>query len=184
MWFTRISIRNPVFATMMMVALVVLGLAAYLRLPVEEMPDVKFPFVIVVTAYPGASPEIVEDEISRPLEEKLSTLSGLKHISSDSYNGQSVVVAEFDLSVDPEKAQRDVREKVDEAKVEFRKEIKEPRVVQARNDDEPTISVALLSDTLTPRQMTVEAERNIVRRFQNLKGVGSATLVGGVKRQV
>ncbi|HEY9103396.1 efflux RND transporter permease subunit [Chitinimonas sp.] len=184
MWFTRISIKNPIFATMLMVALVVLGLAAYWRLPVEEMPDVKFPFVVVVTAYPGASPEIVENEISRPIEEKITGLSGLKHVSSDSYNGQSVVVAEFELSMDTEKALRDVRVKVDEAKVEFRKEIKEPQIIQARNDDRPTISVALTSDKLSARQLTVIADQTVRRQFQTLKGVASATIVGGVERQV
>ncbi|WP_269532305.1 efflux RND transporter permease subunit [Chitinimonas sp. BJYL2] len=184
MWFTRISIKNPVLATMMMLALVVLGLFAYKQLPVEEMPDIKFPFVVVVTAYPGASPEIVENEISRPVEDKLVTLPGIKHVTSDSYNGQSVVVAEFELNTDNEKALRDVREMVDEAKVEFRNEILEPRIFQARNDDRPTISVALASDKLTPRQMTTLADQNIRREFQTIKGVGSATIVGGVERKV
>ncbi|QDQ25368.1 efflux RND transporter permease subunit [Chitinimonas arctica] len=184
MWFTRISIQNPVFATMMMVALVVLGLVAYFRLPVEEMPDVKFPFVIVGATYPGASPEIVETEISRPLEEKLSTLSGIKHITADSYNGQSIVFVEFELSTDIDKALRDVREKVDEAKVDFRKEIDEPFITQARNDDSPTISVAVTSDKLSLRDMTIRTDQYIQRQFQTLKGVGSAQLVGGVKRQV
>lgn len=184
MWFTRISIKNPVFATMMMLALVILGMVAYWRLPVEEMPDVKFPFVVVVTAYPGASPEIVENEISRRIEEKLTALPGIKHISSDSYNGQSVVVAEFELSTDTEKAQRDVRQKVDEAKVEFRREIKEPQIIQARNDDQATISVAITSEKLSPRELTVKADQYIQRQFQTIKGVGSATIVGGVSRQV
>lgn len=184
MWFTRISLQNPVFATMMMVALVVLGLAAYWKLPVEEMPDVKFPFVVVVTSYPGASPEIVENEISRPIEEKIATLSGIKHVSSSSYNSQSVVVAEFELSIDTEKALRDVREKVDEAKVEFREEITEPQVIQERSDDEAAISIALTSDKLTMREMTVKADQYVRRQFQTLKGVGSAEIVGGVARQV
>jgi HAE1 family hydrophobic/amphiphilic exporter-1 len=184
MWFTRISIKNPMLATMMMVALVILGLVSYFRLPVEEMPDVQFPFVVVVTPYPGASPEIVETEVSRRIEEKLQTLPRIKHISSDSYNGQSVVVAEFELSTDTEKAQRDVRQKVDEAKVDFPREVKEPQIVQARNDDRPTISVALTSDKLDIRQMTVMADQTILRQFQTISGVGTATLVGGLKRQV
>ncbi|WP_374352661.1 efflux RND transporter permease subunit [Chitinimonas sp.] len=184
MWFTRLSIKNPMLATMMMVALVVLGLAAYFRLPVEEMPNVQFPFVVVVTAYPGASPEIVETEVSRRIEEKLQSLPRIKHINSDSYNGQSVVVAEFELSTDTEKAMRDVRDKVEEAKVDFRREIKEPRIIQARNDDRPTISVALTSDKLDTRQMTVLADQTILRQFQTISGVGTATLVGGLQRQV
>ena len=94
MWFTRVSIQNPVFATMMMVALMVLGLFSYKRLSVEEFPEVKFPIVVVTTSYPGAAPEIVESEISRKMEESLNAISGLKNVFSYSYEGQSVVVAE------------------------------------------------------------------------------------------
>ncbi|WP_374536010.1 efflux RND transporter permease subunit [Chitinimonas taiwanensis] len=184
MWFTRISIQNPVFATMMMVALVVLGLFAYKRLPIEEMPDIEFPFAIVVTTYPGASPEIIETEISRPLEEKLSTISGLKNLTSDSYNGQSVVVAEFELSTDVDEAMKDVREKVDEAKADFRREVNEPYITRAREGDGPTLSVAITSDKLSQRQMTIRADQYIQRQFQSVKGVGNVKLVGGIERQL
>ncbi|MGQ5523676.1 efflux RND transporter permease subunit [Chitinimonas sp. PSY-7] len=184
MWFTRISIQNPVFATMMMVALVVLGLFAYQRLPIEEMPDIEFPFAIVVTSYPGASPEIIESEISRRVEEKLSTISGLKNLTSDSYSGQSIVVAEFELDTNVDQAMKDVREKVDEAKAEFRKEVKEPYITRARESDGPTLSVAITSDKLNERQMTIRADQYIQRQFQTVKGVGSVRLVGAIKRQL
>ncbi len=95
MWFTRVSIQNPVFATMMMVALMVLGLFSYKGLSVEEFPEVKFPIVVVTTQYPGAAPEIVESEISRKMEEQLNSISGMKNVFSYSYEGQSVVVAEL-----------------------------------------------------------------------------------------
>ncbi|QNM98342.1 efflux RND transporter permease subunit [Chitinimonas koreensis] len=184
MWFTRISIQNPVFATMMMVALVVLGLFAYKRLPIEEMPNVEFPFAIVVTSYPGASPEIIESEISRPLEEKLSTISGLKNVNSDSYNGQSVVFAEFELSTDMDTAMKDVRDKVDEAKVDFKREVNEPYITRARNDEAPTISVAITSNVVSQRQMTIRTEQQIKRQFQGIKGVGTVSVVGGIERQL
>ncbi|HEY5291407.1 MAG TPA: efflux RND transporter permease subunit, partial [Burkholderiales bacterium] len=78
MWFTRISINNPVFATMMMAAFLVLGLFSYQRLAVEQFPDVSFPVVVVQTEYPGASPESVESDISRKIEEAINTISGIK----------------------------------------------------------------------------------------------------------
>ncbi|MGL5987781.1 MAG: efflux RND transporter permease subunit, partial [Burkholderiales bacterium] len=126
MWFTRVSIQNPVFATMMMVALMVLGLFSYKRLSVEEFPEVKFPIVVVTTLYPGAAPEIVESEISRKMEESLNAISGLKNVFSYSYEGQSVVVAEFQLDINPDVAVQDVREKVAAVRSGFRSEIKEP----------------------------------------------------------
>ena len=100
MWFTRVSIHNPVFATMMMAALLVLGLFSYNRLPVEQFPDVSFPVVVVQTEYPGASPENVEEEVTRKVEESVNTISGIKTLSSRSYEGLSVVIVEFDLSVE------------------------------------------------------------------------------------
>ncbi len=126
MWFTRVSIQNPVFATMMMVALMVLGLFSYKGLSVEEFPEVKFPIVVVTTTYPGAAPEIVESEISRKLEEQLNSISGMKNVFSYSYESQSVVIAEFQLSVNPDVAAQDVREKVAVVRAGFRSEIKEP----------------------------------------------------------
>ena len=94
MWFTRVSIQNPVFATMMMAALLVLGLFSYNRLPVEQFPDVSFPVVVVQTEYPGASPENVEEEVTRKVEESVNTISGIKTLSSRSYESQSVVIVD------------------------------------------------------------------------------------------
>ncbi|HQP67728.1 MAG TPA: efflux RND transporter permease subunit, partial [Quisquiliibacterium sp.] len=76
MWFTRVSINHPVFATMMMVAFVVLGLFSYQRLAVEQFPDVTFPVVVISTEYPGASPEVVESDVTRRIEEQVNTISG------------------------------------------------------------------------------------------------------------
>ena len=100
MWFTRVSIANPVLATMMMLAFVVLGLFSYNRLPVDQFPDINFPVVVVSTEYPGASPEIVESDVSRKIEEQVNTISGINRLSSRSYEGASVVIIEFDLVTD------------------------------------------------------------------------------------
>src|ERR1017187_1177516 len=109
MWFTRISIGNPVLATMMMVAFVVLGLFSYNRLRVDQFPDVTFPVVVVQTDYPGASPETVESDISRKIEEVVNTISGINALRSRSYESSSIVIIEFDLTVDPAQAAQDVR---------------------------------------------------------------------------
>ncbi len=184
MWFTRVSISNPVFATMMMAALLVLGAFSYSRLPVEQFPDVTFPVIVVQTEYPGASPENVEEEVTRKVEESVNTISGIKTLSSRSYEGLSVVIIEFDLSIDPKLAAQDVREKIALIRSGFRDEIKEPRVSRFNPDDFPIVSVAVQSTGRSLRELTTLADQVIKKRLENVGGVGQATLVGGVKREI
>ncbi len=184
MWFTRISIQNPVFATMMMAALLVLGLFSYNRLPVEQFPDVSFPVVVVQTAYPGASPENVEEEVTRKVEEAVNTISGIKTLSSRSYEGLSVVIVEFDLSVEPKLAAQDVREKIAILKPVFRQEIKEPRISRFNPDDFPIVSVSVTAPGRSLRELSTIADQVVKKRLENVGGVGQATLVGAVKREI
>jgi len=179
MWFTRISIGNPVLATMMMAAFVVLGLFSYQRLAVDQFPDVNFPVVVVQTEYPGAAPEIVESDVTRKVEEQVNTISGINKISSRSYEGASVVIIEFDLITDPAVAAQDVREKVALVKVGFKKEVKEPVISRINPDDQPVISLAVTSSTRDTREITTLAEQVIKRRLENARGVGRVTIVGG-----
>jgi HAE1 family hydrophobic/amphiphilic exporter-1 len=112
MWFTRLSIGNPVLATMMMMALVVLGLFSYQRLKVDQFPDIELPTLVVQMAYPGASPEIIETEVTRKVEEAVNTVAGISQLYSRSYEGNSVVIIQFNMSVDGRRAAEDVREKL------------------------------------------------------------------------
>ena len=188
MWFTRISIGNPVLATMMMMAFVVLGLFSYQRLRVDQFPDVTFPVVVVQTEYPGAAPETVESDITRKVEEAVNTINGINSLTSRSYEGQSVVIIEFVLTVDPAQAAQDVREKVALIKSSFRKEVKEPRVTRYDPADRPIFSVAVTNDPgkgkYTMRELTTVADQLVKKRLENVRGVGSVTLVGGVKREI
>ncbi len=184
MWFTRVSIANPVFATMMMAALLVLGLFSAQRLSVEQFPDVAFPVVVIQTDYPGAAPENVEEEVTRPIEEAVNTISGINVLSSRSYESQSVVIVEFDLSTDPKLAAQDVREKIAALRPSFRDEIKEPRVTRYNPDDQPILSVAVIAAGKPLRELTTLADQRIKKRLENVRGVGQATVVGGVKREM
>ena len=184
MWFTRVSIANPVFATMMMVALLVLGLFSAQRLSVEQFPDVAFPVVVIQTDYPGAAPESVEEEVTRPIEEAVNTISGINVLSSRSYESQSVVIVEFNLSVDPKVAAQDVREKIAALRPSFRDEIKEPKVTRYNPDDQPIVSVAVIAEGKALRELTTLADQRVKKRLENVRGVGQATLVGGVKREM
>ncbi|HYH38852.1 MAG TPA: efflux RND transporter permease subunit [Azospirillum sp.] len=181
---TRISVDNPVFATMLMVALMVFGLFSYQRLGVDQFPDVDFPLVVVSTEYPGASPESVETDVTRPVEEAINTIAGIKTLTSRSYEGRSVVIAEFDLKTASTQAVQDVREKVSALRPAFRTEVKEPQISRFNPDDQPIVSIAVKSDIRTLRDLTTLTDQIILKRLQNVRGVGRATIAGGVKRQV
>jgi HAE1 family hydrophobic/amphiphilic exporter-1 len=188
MWFTRISIGNPVLATMMMLAFVVLGLFSYQRMRVDQFPDVTFPVVVVQTAYPGASPETVESDITRKVEEAVNTINGINALMSRSYEGQSVVIIEFVLTVDPAQAAQDVREKVALVQASFRREVEEPKVTRYDPADRPIFSISVSSDDKSKprnlRELTTIADQVVKKRLENVRGVGSVTLVGGVKREI
>ena len=191
MWFTRVSLQNPVFATMVMLALVVLGMFSLQRLQVDQFPNIDFPVVVVIADYPGASPEIVETEVSKKIEEGVNSIAGINALTSRSYEGQSVVVIEFGLHIDGRKAADDVREKVASIKPLLRAEVKEPRVLRFDPSARAIWSVAVLPDAGSPGakamsavELTNWAEQNFKKRLENVRGVGSVTVVGGTKREI
>jgi HAE1 family hydrophobic/amphiphilic exporter-1 len=181
---TQIAVDNPVFATMMMVALLVMGLFSYRQLGIDQFPNVDFPIVVVTTDYPGASPETVESEISRKIEESVNAIAGLKTLTSRSLEGKSIVIAEFELSVPSAVAMQDVREKVQMVRASFRPEIKEPLIQRFNPDDQPIVSIAVRSDVRSVRDLTTLADQIIIKRLQTVRDVGRATIAGGLKRQI
>ena len=189
MWFTRVSLKNPVFATMVMLALVVLGIFSYQRLKIDQFPNIDFPVVVVIADYPGASPEIVETEVSKKIEEAVNSIAGINALTSRSYEGQSVVVIEFNLDMNGRKAADDVREKVAAIRPLLRTEVKEPRVLRFDPSSRAVWSVAVLPDpskgkALTPVELTNWADQFLKKRLENVRGVGSVALVGGTKREI
>jgi HAE1 family hydrophobic/amphiphilic exporter-1 len=184
MFLTRISINNPVFATMMMVAILVVGLFSYQRLGVDQFPDVDIPTVVVTASYPGASPEAVESDVTRRIEDALNTISGLDTLTSRSVEGRSVVIAQFTLDTAAAVAVQDVREKVAGIRGQLRDEVDDPTVTRFDPDSAPIVSVAVESPSRSLRELTTLADEIVLKRIQTIRGVGSATIVGGVKRQV
>ena len=189
MWFTKVSLKNPVFATMMMLALVVLGLYSYQRLQVDQFPNIDFPVVVVTAEYPGASPEIVESEVTKKIEEGVNSIAGINALTSRSYEGQAVVIIEFQLHIDGRKAAEDVREKVAAIRPSFRTEVKEPRVLRFDPSAKAIWSLAVLPDdskgkALSAVELTNWADQTLKKRLENVRGVGSVTLVGGTKREI
>ena len=184
MFLSDVSIRRPVFATMLMVALVVLGVVSYQRLAIDEYPDVTYPVVVVQTTYPGASPEVMEREVSRPIEEALNTVQGLKEVTSTSFEGSSLVRVQLNLGVNVMEAQQDVQAKVSRIRRGLPREIEDPIIVRFDPNERPIMSIAIQSPDRPLRELTDIAEEIIAPRLEAISGVGGVNRVGGVERQI
>jgi len=183
-FLSDLSIKRPVFASMMMLALVVLGLFSLRRLSLENMPDVTFPFLIIQTAYPGASPEGVEREVTKRIEEAVNPVRGVKRIESSSVEGSSLIFIEFTLETDVNVAQNDVRSKIDQIRRQLPDDVEDPVVSQFDPSSEPIVTLALAGEGWATRDLTRLATETIKRRIENVSGVGNVAVVGGLAREI
>src|SRR5215208_5784110 len=149
-----LAIRRPVFTTMIMVGLVVLGLFSYRRLPIDQFPDVDLPVVTVQTVYPGASAETIEREVSRRMEEAFNPVEGVDRITSVSLEGVSQVIVEFELGRDIDVAAQDIRTKIEGIRRELPEEIDPPLVQKIDPGAQPIMSLAISSTTVPLVEMT------------------------------
>jgi HAE1 family hydrophobic/amphiphilic exporter-1 len=184
MILSDISIKRPVFATMLMVALVVLGIVSYGRLAIDEYPDVTNPVVIVQTSYPGASPEVVERELSKPIEEAVNTVQGIREVTSTSFEGGSNVRVLLELETNPMEALQDVQAKVARIRRALPENAEDPVILRFDPNDRAIMSVALQSSERPLRELTDLAEEVIATRFESIPGVGGVNVVGGAARQI
>jgi hydrophobe/amphiphile efflux-1 (HAE1) family protein len=185
MWITRTSIKYPVFATMVMVGLMVLGVFAYRGLGVESMPNIEIPAVFIETQYPGASPEQVENDVTRPIEEAANTVGGIKTIRSSSFEGRSGVGIEFQLNVNMDRAVQDLRDRISTVRGGFPREVREPVVFRQEGENSaPVLLVSLTSHERSLRDLSMLTEQVIVKRLQNVTGVGQIRINGEQARQV
>ena len=184
MFLTRLCIRYPVFAIILMAALMVLGLFSWRALSVEEYPDIELPYVVVTTDYAGASPAVVENDVTRRIEEAINSVAGVKRIISTSFEGRSRVVVEFVLGVPINVAVQDVRDKVAVVKARMREDVGEPLVERFRPDEAPVFSLAFMARDMQPRELSNLVNHEVVRRLQNIPGVGRVDTVGGVPREI
>ncbi len=184
MFLTRISVNQPVFATMIMVALMVVGVYSFQRLPIEQLPDVDFPVVAVVVSYPGASPEAVENDIIKPIEDAVNTISGIDSIQSTARSGEAMVILMFDLGIDSSAAMQDVRDRIATIEARLPDAANDPMLFKFDPSEMPVLSLAVSSQTLSLRDLTALTEDVIEPRLSIIQGVGRATVVGGVPRQL
>jgi HAE1 family hydrophobic/amphiphilic exporter-1 len=184
MFLSDLSIKQPVLATMMMAALAVLGLSSYQALKVDLFPDVEFPVVTVTTRYTGASPETVERDVTKFIEEAVNTVEGVRHMESVSQEGLSNIVVQFNIGVPTLNASQDIRGKVAAIRGELPREIDEPIIQRIDPASTPIVSVAVNAPTLTPRAVSDIADKLVKRRLENVSGVGAVNLVGEAKREI
>ncbi|EYD74097.1 RND multidrug efflux transporter, Acriflavin resistance protein [Rubellimicrobium mesophilum DSM 19309] len=183
MWLTRISVGQPVFAAMVMIAITVLGFASFARLPIEQFPDVDFPVVAAVVSYPGASPEAVEADVIEPIEEAVSTIAGIDEVQSTARTGSALVVMFFDLEVQSATAAQDVRDKMAAVEARLPDGAEDPTILRFDPAELPVVSLAL-SGEMEARDLTELAEDVIAPRLLAIQGVGRASVVGGTPRQI
>ncbi len=176
-------VRRPVFTTMLVLAFVVLGIFGYLRLSVDLMPDVDFPFVIITTVYPGAGPEEIESQITKRIEDAVSTIANIDLMESTSREGISFVIMRFKLEADPDVAANDVRAKVDAILMDLPTGAEKPMVQKFEFGAMPIISLSVSSNRGVNQTYAV-ADRVMRDRLSQVPGVATVDIIGGQKREI
>jgi HAE1 family hydrophobic/amphiphilic exporter-1 len=179
----EVSIKRPVFATMLIAALMVFGLLAYPKVGVDLFPNVEFPYVTVTVIYPGSDPSTMEREVAEPIEEAVNTLGGIRSLRSINQESVSFVVIEFELEVDAEKAVQDVRDKVARIQNQLPAAAEQPKIERLDVGAAPIMTVAIAGD-LPPRELTRLADKEVKERLQRIRGVGGIDLVGSREREI
>ncbi|MBX3637157.1 MAG: efflux RND transporter permease subunit [Rubrivivax sp.] len=185
MWITRVSINHPVFATMVMVALCVLGLFSYSKLGVEQMPDISFPGAWMNIEYPGASPEAVEREVLKPVEEAVNSVAGVRKVMSRAFEGRGDLSVEFSLDTDMGRAMQDLRDRVAAVQRVLPRDVRAPTLARWNNDnDQPVVNLSILSATRSARELSLLAEDLVSKRLQRVAGVARIDISGMTEREV
>ena len=182
-WLAAISVKRPVFATVLILALTVVGAFAFTRLGVDRFPKVDFPTVLVTTRLPGAAPEEVETEITDKIEEAVNTISGIDELRSTSSEGVSIVVVAFLLEKDADVAAQEVRDRVNRVLPQLPRTIEQPTVEKFDPDSAPVLTLAV-SAKKPIRDITEYADKTLRRQLESVSGVGQVVVVGGRSRQV
>ncbi len=178
-----LSIKRPTFVFAVLSAMIIVGLILFERIPVRLFPDVEMPFVVVDIRYDGAGPEEIERRVSRRVENAVSPISGIKHISSTSQEGQSITTVEFVLSKNPETAIQEVKDKVAEIRRWFPDEIEEPVIYRMDPDSEPIMTVSLNAN-LAPKDIYDLGDEIFRKELFRVDGVSKILMIGGTRREL
>lgn len=179
MILSDLSVKRPVFATVLNLLIITFGIVAFLMLPLREYPDIDPPVVNIVTSYPGASSAIVETKITQLLEDRISGIEGVKTINSNSRVGRSSITIEFNLDRDIDAATNDVRDRISRALNNLPEQADPPEVSKANDDESVIVWFVLQSETMSTLALTDYANRYIVDRFAVVDGVARVRVGGG-----
>ncbi len=184
MTITELSIKRPAFITIVFVALAVMGIFAYTKLGTDLLPKMDFPNISVITTYPGAGPEEIEDLISKPVEEAVAGTNKLDNVRSFSYEGYSVVLGQFLLTANADDAAADVQRRVELIKAKLPKDADQPRIVKIDIGAAPILRISTTSTTLTSTELYQLAKDKLKPRLESTEGVAQVDVTGGRKREI
>lgn len=183
MFLADASTKRPIAVTCLLIALIALGLNSYRKMPLENIPAVDIPFIAVVTSWFGASPEDIEKDVTKHIEDAVSGITGLKHVESSSMENVSQVILEFNLAVDIDIAAQDVREKIDFVLTKLPEDAERPAIMKININASPIANVFLSGDAPID-ELYDYADNVIADRFATVPGVGEVQVIGGNEREV
>src|SRR6478752_2395554 len=184
MFISDFAIKKPLITVVAMLTLAVFGLFSLRKLKTDEFPDVAPPVVTVGIPYPGASPEGVEKEILDPIEEQISSITGVKHVNGSAYDGYGFIMVEFEFGKDLAEATQDLRDAISAKRADLPTEMKEPIIQKFNDTDRPIVSLALSSTTLSQAELTRLADPTITRELRSISGVAEVAVSGKVEREL
>jgi len=180
----KLAIKRPIFITCIVALIIILGGISYKNIGVELMPDFTFPIIAVTTTYDGAAPEEMEKLVSKPLEDELAAISGIKHLNSQNDEGVSIITIEFNMDIDIDKVAQDVRDKVNLAMINLPDDLTTNPVVQKFDpDSSPILRLIILSD-LPSAELYDLANERVKPQIVRVNDVGNVEIIAGNRREI
>ncbi|MBY0555022.1 efflux RND transporter permease subunit [bacterium] len=179
----ELSIKRPIFITCLVAFMIILGLISYKKMPVDQFPDVTFPIVFAEILYPGASPIDVERQISKVIEDEVSSLPGIETVSSNNYDSVAIIIIKFRLGVDIKEAEQQVRNRISNIRNKLPTDAKEPTIRRFDPADQPILTIALNSK-LGPADLYDVANEQVKPLLERVQDVGLVRIVGGQKKEI
>ncbi len=183
-WLAALCVKRPIFASVLILLVCVVGIAGYLQLGVDRFPNVDFPIIVVITNHPGAAPEDIETEITDKIEQAVNTISGIDELRSVTTEGVSQVIITFVIEKDINVGAQEVRDRLNSVIPDLPKDIDQPVVQKLDPDAAPILYFALQSHGHTLRETTELGDKRVRRSLESIDGVGQVRLLGGRKRQI
>jgi len=183
MLLTSLSVRKPVLMSMVILALVIFGIVAFIKLPIDLMPNIEFPYVTVQTVYIGAGPEEIETSVIKPIEEQMSTVNNIKNITSFCSEGMGFILLEFNLGVNADLAAIDVKDKIDAALYKLPRDLQKPVIGKFDINSQPVINLAVTGPQ-SPLALRYLADKTVKERLVRIGGVASITVSGGHEHEI